>query len=366
MAKQTVALFFGGKSVEHSISIISAKAVAVHIDPKRYDIVPLYIDREGQWHGGTCAKNVLELDVAAVMRTEGPDAIFGRINVLLKLDELTDLDRGTLFDLTAFLNAIDVAFLTLHGSNGEDGKIQGCLDTFGIPYAGCGLTASALAMDKALTKLCAVDAGVAVAPSLTVMSASYAADPQTICDAVTVRFDWPVFVKPASLGSSVGISKVRDASELRPALDKACALDGKVLVEATILGREVEIAVFGNDDPIVSVPGEIVSGSDFYDFESKYVTSAAKLVIPAELPEGVAEEVRNAALTVFKALGCEDMARVDFFVEHGTNRVILNEINTLPGFTDISMYPMLMAKSGVNFDKLVSRLLLLALQKRSS
>lgn len=359
MPKQTVALFFGGKSVEHIISIISARAVASHIDHSRYDITPLYIDRDGQWHGGACAKRVLSLDVAVLLRNGGQDEVFER------LDEITSFDEGKRFDLTAFFDAIDVAFLTLHGSYGEDGKIQGCLDTFDIPYAGCGLTASALSMDKALTKLCAADAGVEVAGFMAVTSTDYAADPQAVCNAVTERFAFPVFVKPANLGSSVGISKVHNAAELRPALDKACALDAKVLVEETITGREVEVAVLGNDDPIASVPGEIIPGSDFYDFEDKYVKSDAKLVIPADLPGEVSAAVRNAALTVFKALGCSGMARVDFFVEHGTNRIILNEINTIPGFTDISMYPMLMSASGVEFDELISRLLLLALEKRA-
>ncbi|MBN1928407.1 MAG: D-alanine--D-alanine ligase [Chlorobiaceae bacterium] len=358
MSKQTVALFFGGKSVEHLISIISARAVAAHIDRSRYDILPLYIDREGRWHGGACAKRVLALDVAALLRNAGQEAVAER------LAELTEFDEGKRFELTDFFDAIDVAFLTLHGSFGEDGKIQGCLDTFGIPYAGCGLTASALAMDKALTKLCASDAGIEVAPYMAILGAGYAADPHAVCNAVTEHFAFPLFVKPASLGSSVGISKVHDADGLRPALDKAFALDAKVLVETTISGREVEVAVLGNDRPAASVPGEIIPGSDFYDFEDKYVKSEARLVIPAELPEGVAEEVRNAALTVFRALGCSGMARVDFFVEHGTNRVILNEINTIPGFTDISMYPMLMAESGVGFEALVSELLRLALEKR--
>jgi D-alanine-D-alanine ligase len=359
MSKQTVALFFGGKSVEHIISIISARAVAAHIDRSIYDIVPLYIDREGRWHGGACAKSVLALDVAAVLRNAGQDAVAERLN------ELTELDEGKRFDLTAFFESTDVAFLTLHGSFGEDGKIQGCLDTFDVPYSGCGLTASALAMDKALTKICAVDAGVEVAPFMTVMSAKYAADPEAVCDEVAARFALPLFVKPASLGSSVGISKVHDLSDLRPALDKACALDSKVLVETFISGREVEVAVLGNDNPIASVPGEIIPGSDFYDFEDKYVRSDAQLVIPARLPEEVSEAVRAAALTVFRALGCQGMSRVDFFIEHGTNRIILNEINTIPGFTDISMYPMMMEASGIGFSELIGKLLLFALEKRS-
>ena len=359
MPKQTVALFFGGKSVEHIISIISARAVAAQIDRSRYDILPLYIDREGRWHSGACAKRVLSLDIATLLRNAGQDEVSGQ------LDELTDMDEGKRFELTAFFDSIDVAFLTLHGSFGEDGTIQGCLDTFGIPYVGCGLTASALAMDKALTKLCAVDAGVAVAPFIAVMSADYAADPHGVCNVVTERFSFPLFIKPASLGSSVGISKVHNALELRPALDKACELDSKVLIETAISGREVEVAVLGNDNPVASAPGEIIPGSDFYDFEDKYVQSSAELVIPAKLPEEVSAAVRNTALTVFKALGCRGMARVDCFIEDNTNRIILNEINTIPGFTDISMYPMLMAASGVEFNELVSRLLLLALEKRA-
>ena len=359
MSKQTVALFFGGKSVEHIISIISARAVAAHIDRDIYDILPLYIDREGRWHGGACAKSILALDVAAVLRNAGQDAVSDR------LVELTELDEGKRFDLTGFFESIDVVFLALHGSFGEDGKIQGCLDTFDTPYSGCGLTASALAMDKALTKLCAVDAGVEVAPFMTVKSTDYAADPNAVCNAVMARFAFPVFVKPATLGSSVGISKVHDSSGLRPALDKACALDNKVLVETSISGREIEVAVLGNDEPIASVPGEIIPGSDFYDFEDKYVKNDAKLVIPADLPEVVSQAVRKAALTVFKALGCQGMSRVDFFFEYGTNRIILNEINTIPGFTDISMYPMMMEASGIGFSELIGKLLLFALEKRS-
>ena len=359
MSKQTVALIFGGKSAEHEISIISARSIAAQIDPSRYELSPLYIDRDGKWRGSECSRAVLDTDIAALLRSGTPESAGER------LGELTAASSSEQFDFGAFLEKTDVAFIALHGSFGEDGKIQGCLDTFGIPYTGCGLTASALAMDKALTKLCAVDAGVAVAESMTVMSCDYGAHPLGIVVEITKRFGWPLFVKPASLGSSVGISKVRNAEELATALDAACKLDSKVLVEAAISGREIEVAVLGNSDPVASVPGEIIPGSDFYSYEDKYIKNEAKLIIPADLPEGVSDEVRKAALTVFKALGCEGLSRVDFFVENGTNRVILNEINTIPGFTDISMYPMMMAASGVGYAELVEKLLLLALEKRS-
>jgi len=359
MSKQTVALIFGGKSAEHEISIISARSIAAQIDRNRYELSPLYIDRDGKWHASECSQAVLDTDIAALLRSGSPESAGER------LSELTAAASGERFDFGAFLENTDVAFIALHGSNGEDGKIQGCLDTFGIPYTGCGLTASALAMDKALTKICAMEAGVAVAESVTVTSRDYAAHPLGVVVEVTKRFGWPLFVKPASLGSSVGISKVRNAEELATALEAACQLDSKVLVEASISGREIEVAVLGNGDAVASVPGEIIPGSDFYSYEDKYIKNEAKLVIPADLPEEVADKVRKAALTVFNALGCEGMSRVDFFVENGTNRVILNEINTIPGFTDISMYPMMMAASGVSFAKLVEKLLLLALEKRS-
>ncbi|NTU57748.1 MAG: D-alanine--D-alanine ligase [Chlorobiaceae bacterium] len=359
MSQRTVALIFGGRSAEHEISIISARAVASQIDRAKFILSPVYIDIDGRWHGGNCAESALALDVAALLRSSRPESAKER------LAELTSASAGERFDFTAFQEQTDVAFLALHGSYGEDGKIQGCLDTFGVPYTGCGVTASALAMDKALTKLCAVDAGVEVAGFMTVLSSEYAGNPRKVCDEIVARFSWPVFVKPANLGSSVGISKVHDADGLRPALDEACRLDSKVLVETSISGREIEVAVLGNDEPFASVPGEIVPGSEFYDFEDKYIRNTARLFIPAELPADVTTALRESALTVFKALGCRGMSRVDFFVENGTNRIVLNEINTIPGFTDISMYPMMMAASGIGFPELVQKLLLLALESTS-
>lgn len=356
MSRLTVALIFGGNSSEHVISVISARAVAAQISQERYELAPVYIDRSGNWHGAPCAAEVLATDLAALLRGGDPEA------ASRKLAEIAASDAVRQFDFNAFRHRADVAFLVLHGSYGEDGRIQGMLETLGLPYTGCGVTASAVAMDKALTKLSAEAAGVAVAGGLTFLSSDYFRDPAKVCDSVAASCAWPVFVKPASLGSSVGISKVHNASELPPALDRACALDAKVLVETSVSGREIEVAVLGNDDPIASVPGEIVPGSEFYDFEDKYIKNAAKLFIPARLDDDQSDAIRAAALKVFRALGCRGLSRIDFFLEDGTGRIILNEVNTIPGFTDVSMYPMLMAASGIDFPQLVERLLQLALE----
>lgn len=356
MPRRTVALIFGGNSSEHEISVISARAVAAQIDHGRYDLAPVYIDRGGNWHAAPCAEEVLGTDLAALLRSGDP-GLASR-----KLSEIASGDASGRFDFNAFRQKADVAFLVLHGSYGEDGRIQGMLEMLGLPYTGCGVAASAVAMDKELTKLCAAAAGVAVAGGVTLFSSDYLRDPAKACDAISATCSWPVFIKPASMGSSVGISKVHDASELQPALDHACSLDTKVLVETAISGREIEVAVLGNDDPIASVPGEIVPGSEFYDFEDKYIKNAASLFIPARIGDEESASIRAAALKVFRALGCRGLSRIDFFLENGTGRIILNEVNTIPGFTDVSMYPMLMAATGISFPELVERLLQLALE----
>lgn len=359
MSKHTVSLIFGGKSTEHEISIISARAIAARINPGRFTLKPVYISFQGHWYNEACSAEILSLDMPTLLRSGSPEIAKNRLN------EITSKAADEHFDFAGFLDSTDVAFLALHGSHGEDGTIQGCLDTFGIPYTGCGVAASAVGMDKALTKICAAAAGIEVADFLVVFSHEYLREPQPVWHAVSSRFSWPVFVKPANLGSSVGITKVHCAAELPGALDAACRLDSKVLVETAITGHEIEVALLGNEFPIVSVPGEIVPGREFYDYEDKYIHNNARFFIPAKLSEEKLEQIRNTALTVFKALGCRGMARIDFFVEHGTGRIILNEINTIPGFTDISMYPELMASTGIDFADLVDKLLLLALEKPS-
>lgn len=357
MPQKTVALLFGGKSTEHEISVISARSIARTIDREQYRVVPFYISRKGRWFSGELAGKILETDLSSTMRSSSREEA-GDL-----LDRMVFASGQDPFDFNFPALGIDVAFVVLHGSYGEDGRVQGFLDTVGIPYTGCGVAASAVAMDKALTKLCAADAGVATAPGITLSTADYRIDPAAYEELIERRFEFPVFVKPASLGSSVGISKVHHSEELRAALMLACSHDRKVLVEAAVTGREIEVAVLGNDIPVASVPGEIQPGSDFYDFEDKYIHNSASMFIPARLPEPLQEEVRRTAVTVYKALGCSGMSRVDFFVNEETGSIVLNEINTIPGFTDISMYPQLFEASGIPFAGLIDRLLQYALEK---
>ncbi|MEI8032213.1 MAG: D-alanine--D-alanine ligase family protein [Chlorobiaceae bacterium] len=357
MPLTTVALIFGGRSAEHEISVISATSIARNIPKERYKVVPIYITHDGAWLFDGVARDILNLDLSRLLRGT---SLENAANTLRGMVSKASQPR---FDLDFKKAGIDIAFLALHGTFGEDGRIQGLLDTCGLPYTGCGVLSSALTMDKALTKLTAADAGITVAPGITIMSSAYHADPAKACTEVSARFRFPFFVKPANLGSSVGISKVHNAREIKPALDAASALDTKVLVEEAISGREVEVAVLGNDHPDASVCGEIEPGSDFYDYEDKYIRNSAKLFIPARIPGPLQEEVRQTALKAFKALGCRGMSRIDFFVDEKSGRIVLNEINTIPGFTDISMYPMLMEATGVPFPELAERLILLALEE---
>lgn len=356
MPRITVALIFGGRSSEHEISIISARSIAANISTELYKVIPLYITREGQWLFDGIARQILDLDLSALLRSSSLEATAATLHEMVKQAAQKP------FDLDFISAGIDVAFLSLHGSYGEDGRIQGFLDTCGIPYTGCGVLASALTMDKALTKLCVADAGLAVAPFITLFSADYHADPETTHSLIEQQFTYPFFVKPANLGSSIGISKVKHGAQLHSALESACALDTKILVEKAITGREIEVAVLGNEQPQVSLCGEIEPGSDFYDYHDKYIHNSAKLFIPARIPVELQEQVRSAALKAYKALGCRGMSRIDFFVDEHTGTIILNEVNTIPGFTDISMYPMLMDASGIPFPELAVRLLQLALE----
>ena len=353
----TVALIFGGKSAAHEISIISAKSIRANISTDRYRIVPLYITHDGVWFCEGIACDILHQDLSALLRASSPEAVSQHLRNIVQHSPQKPFD----FDFKAA--GIDVAFLALHGSYGEDGRIQGFLDTCGVPYTGCGVLASALTMDKALTKLCAADTGLVVAPSITLFSTDYHADPEGVHKAIEKQFEYPFFIKPAHLGSSVGISKVHCFEQLPDALESACALDSKVLVEKAITGREIEVAVLGNELPTVSICGEIEPGGDFYDYQDKYIRNTAKLFIPARIPGELQQEVQSAALKVYKALGCKGMSRIDFFVDEQTGTVVLNEVNTIPGFTDISMFPRLMEATGISFPELADRLLQLALEK---
>ena len=357
MSLITVALIFGGRSAEHEISIISAKSVAANISTERYRVIPVYITSDGIWLYDGIAQDILNLDLSALLRAASPESVSKTLRNMVQEAPQKP------FDLDFKSAGINVAFLALHGSYGEDGRIQGFLDTCSIPYTGCGVLASALTMYKALTKLCAADAGLAVAPSITIFSTDYFADAETLHKEIEKQFEYPFFVKPASLGSSVGISKVHCVEELPQALESACSMDTKVLVEKAITGREIEVAIFGNEMPQVSICGEIEPGGDFYDYQDKYVHNTAKLFIPARITTDFQKEVQTAALKVYKVLGCKGMSRIDFFVDEQRRSIVLNEVNTIPGFTDISMFPRLMEATGISFPELVERLLQLALEK---
>ena len=360
MSNTVVALLFGGKSSEHEISIISAQAIAGHIDEKKHKLHPLYISRKGTWFEGKTAQAVLDLDIPGLLKKQSLEKTGHQLQTMTENRE----DDHFRFDFQR--KGIDVAFPVLHGSYGEDGKIQGLLEIFGIPYTGCGVQASAMTMDKAVSKICAAAAGLNVAEYIAVSSRDYFIDPSPVLATIREHFSFPFFVKPANLGSSVGISKVHDFNALPEAIETACHLDSKVIIEKAINGREVEVALLGNETPIASSAGEIEPGGEFYDYTDKYINKAAKLHIPAQIDEKVQKLLKESAITVYKALGCSGMARADFFIENGSSRVIFNEINTIPGFTDISMYPMLMEFSGIGFKELIDKLLQLALEKSSA
>ena len=353
MGKLNVCVLFGGISPEHEVSLRSAESVLQNLDPEKYNIIPVGITRDGDWilYGGT---DYSQLPTGQWL--EHPDNRRAAISPI----------RGQgllLFEGDCVVRElVDVVFPVLHGENGEDGAMQGLLQMAGIPYVGPHVAESAVAMDKTLTKLVADNAGVPQAAWQLVRAADLRSRMEQILAQIENKFSYPVFVKPAGTGSSVGVSKAMDRAQLEQALQKAGAFDDKILVEEFIHGREVEVAVMGNDSPMASICGEIDSGAEFYDYDAKYVTDTSVAYIPARIDEEVAEQVRDQAVKVYRAIGCKGLSRVDFFVTYKENRIVFNEINTLPGFTSISMYPKLFAASGIPYGELLDQLLTLALE----
>ena len=353
MKKLSVCVLFGGMSPEHDVSLRSAESVLNNMDREKYNIFPVGITKKGDWilFGGT---DYSMLPGGTWM--EHPDNRKAAISPVRGQGLLS-------FEGDCVVREhIDVVFPVLHGENGEDGAMQGLLQMAGIPYVGSHVAASAVAMDKTLTKLVVDNAGVTQAAWKLVRSDEAEERMDRVLDALEAQFAYPMFVKPAGTGSSVGVSKAAGREALREALLTAGAYDKKILVEEFIHGREVEVAVMGNDSPVASICGEIDSGADFYDYDSKYVTDTSTAYIPARIPEDVAEQVREAAVKVYSVIGCQGLSRVDFFVTYEGNRVVFNEINTLPGFTSISMYPKLFAASGIPYSQLIDQLLELAME----
>lgn len=353
MSKLNVCVLFGGISPEHDVSLRSAESVLSNMDPEKYNIFPVGITKEGDWYlfGSTdysqlpgdqwlqCPNN----RKATISPIRGQGLLIFEGDCVVR-------------------EMIHVVFPVLHGENGEDGAMQGLLQMAGIPYVGPHVSASAVAMDKTLTKLVADNAGVKQADWLLIRSAELGSHMDNALDRLEAKFAYPMFVKPAGTGSSVGVSKAADRAALREALAHAAKFDSKILVEEFIHGREVEVAVMGNDNPVASVCGEIDSGADFYDYDAKYVTDTSVAYIPARISETVEEFVREEAVKIYQAIGCRGLSRVDFFVTFEDERVVFNEINTLPGFTSISMYPKLFAASGIAYGELIDNLLELALE----
>ena len=356
MNKLSVCILFGGMSPEHEVSLRSAESVLNNIDQEKYHVYPVGITKEGKWifFGG---KDYSMLPAGTWM--EHPD------NRQAVISPVRGQGLLTFEGDCVVRERIDVVFPVLHGENGEDGAMQGLLQLAGIPYVGPHISASAVAMDKTLTKLVIDQAGVVQAAWHLVRRSDMKNHMDHVIAALEGKFQYPMFVKPAGTGSSVGVSKASDRNTLEAALLAAGKYDDKVLVEEFIHGREIEVAVMGNENPVASICGEIDSGADFYDYDAKYVTDTSTAYIPARIDEDVAEIVREAAIKVYQAIGCQGLSRVDFFVTFEGNRVVFNEINTLPGFTSISMYPKLFAASGIPYSELIDALLKLAVEAKA-
>ena len=353
MDKLNVCVLFGGASPEHEVSLRSAESVLNNLNAEKYCIYPVGITKQGQWmlFGGT---DYSELPSGAWQ--EHPE----NCRAVISLEG----DRGLLCFKPHCVETvrIDVVFPVLHGENGEDGSIQGLLQLARIPYVGPHVSASAVAMDKTLTKLVIDKAEIPQAAWHLVRNSELAQKMENVLDVVESRFSYPVFVKPAGTGSSVGVSKASDRNALCDALLNAGKYDEKILVEEYIAGAEIEVAVMGNETPIASICGEIDSGAEFYDYDAKYVTDTSIAYIPARISEGTAEKVREYAVKAYNAIGCKGLSRVDFFVSFADEHIVFNEINTLPGFTSISMYPKLFDASGIAYGQLIDKLLEYALE----
>lgn len=353
MNKLSVCVLFGGVSPEHEVSLRSAESVLKNLNKENYNLFPVGITKSGDWFlfGGDDYSMLPDGSWESCPQNRKAAISPRRGQGLLIFEEDCDVRVH-----------IDVVFPVLHGENGEDGSIQGLLQIAGIPYVGPHVASSAVCMDKSLTKLVAQLAGIPQAPWELVTHSVFEREQDAVCDRAEQKFGYPMFVKPCGTGSSVGVSRTENRGALCEAIAEALEYDSKVLIEKFIRGREVEVAVLGNATPVASVCGEIDPGATFYDYETKYLTDTAKLYIPARISEDTSEKVREMAIRVYEALGCQGLSRVDFFVTFDGEEVIFNEINTIPGFTSISMYPKLFQASGIPYGELLDRLIDLAME----
>jgi D-alanine-D-alanine ligase len=385
MKKLRVGILFGGRSGEHEVSLLSAASVLNAIDKEKYEVVPIGITKEGRWLTAEHAENLLEgkpIHEPRNLRAGDPEstpaaAVLAQGESVVVPPE--PVHRGGLvpFQSDARLTRrasdrainVDVIFPVLHGTFGEDGTIQGLLELADIAYVGAGVLGSAAGMDKDIMKSLFIAAAIPIVKHVTILRSLWEKDSKKAQKLVESKLKYPVFVKPANLGSSVGISKAHNRKELGPAIEEAAKFDRKIVIEQGVGGkknkaREIECSVLGNDDPIASTPGEIVPGKEFYDYTAKYLDEGSQLIIPAKLTKQETKRVQELAIRAFKAVDCSGLARVDFLMDPKTGKIYLNEINTMPGFTSISMYPKLWAASGLEYPDLIDRLIKLGLERQ--
>jgi D-alanine-D-alanine ligase len=367
MNKLRVGVIYGGRSGEHEVSLASAAAVFANLDPSRYEPIPIRIDKDGRW----------SLPDRPPDTTKAADVIQGRAALhehgsqreahLIAHpggDTLLTIDRARPNAISGL--GLDVVFPVLHGPYGEDGTVQGLLELANVPYVGAGVLASAVGMDKAAMKLAFAAKGLPICEYEVVLKRDWRRDERAIMTTIASNLGFPVFVKPANLGSSVGISKAHHAAELRDAVNFAAEFDRKVIVEAAVPdAREIECAVLGNDEPEASLPGEIIPSREFYDYEAKYLDEGSRTIVPAPLTDRQTDEIRTLAVAAFKAIDCAGMARVDFLLAGDSGMLYVNELNTIPGFTTISMYSKMWEASGLPYPRLIDRLIDLALERHA-
>jgi D-alanine-D-alanine ligase len=345
-----VGIIFGGRSGEHEVSLASAASVIRALDPEKYEAVPIGITKDGGWLVGTGAAKLL------------PEVLKSGERVVLPPDP----SAAALVPLTPSTGhpsvMVDVVFPVLHGTFGEDGTVQGLLELAGLPYVGAGVLGSAIGMDKDTQKRLFKEARLPIVPYLAIQRSKWERDRPGVLREIKKKFRFPVFIKPATLGSSVGMTRVKAAHELSAALDAAAEFALKILVERAVNAREIEVSVLGNDDPRASVPGEIIPHREFYDYAAKYLEEGTRLEIPAQLSKKQVATFQDYAVRAYRAIDCCGMARCDFFLEHKTAKIYVNELNTIPGFTSISMYPKMWEASGLSYPKLIDRLIELALE----
>jgi D-alanine-D-alanine ligase len=377
MKKIRVGVLFGGRSGEHEISLLSAASVIKAINREKYDVVPIGITKEGRWISPAHSEMLLRGETPPEISSHGALHAEASAAILAKGEAVIVPPSPASGSLAPFESAatakgqgihIDVIFPVLHGTFGEDGTIQGLLELADLPYVGAGVLGSAAGMDKDIMKRLFTACGLPIVKHVTVLRGRWEKEPKKVVREVESRLKYPVFVKPANLGSSVGISKAHDRKELGPAIDTAAGYDRKIVIEEGVGGkkhkaRELECAVLGNDHPRSSIAGEIVPAAEFYDYNAKYIDEGSKLLIPAKIAKKKMKELQEMAVRAFQSVDCSGLARVDFLMDPKTGKVFLNEINTMPGFTSISMYPKLWAASGIAYQELIDELIQLGLER---